>query len=242
MQYIVPKLVFYAVIFLCVPMHADSMYHEEGELALHKHLLIVSLGSDCMISITLRENGLRKAAFPFDWNFSLLLDKVILLLDEDFEHFLSPQHLTLNRDGQGKNNRYVVEFKHDSSFVDSRGVLSFDIWDKYQRRIARFRALRNYPGKVVFIRSTFDYYRFPFYDYGDEKMAKIDRKEAEALKEALKRYFPGLDFTLVTINYGAPAETPIAEVDNIIEYTIPSRHKKKSYSRIFKELLLRFNQ
>ncbi|MBI2743548.1 MAG: hypothetical protein HYX48_06495 [Chlamydiales bacterium] len=224
------------LVFGSATSYAD-IYNEEGDLLHSADPIVVTLGCDCMIALQLRAANLRSAAFPFDWNFSFIIDRVVELLDEDFEHYLSPNYLCLKK-SEVINTRYTIEFKHDGQFFDpGSGKISNEIYDKYQRRIARFRALKNYPGKVIFMRSAFDYHRFPFHDYGDERMGKIDAKEAEALRDALARYFPNLNFVLVVVNYDRSLAAPISGIDRVIEYRISSYHKRKSYERILTELL-----
>ena len=236
------KWILAAALFLySINLRAD-IYREEIHLPDNKRIVFVPLGCDCMVALQLREQGLRFEAFPFDWNFSFLLDKVIQLLNDDFQYFLDPDHLKITSPQEVMNFSYMIEFKHEGPFFDQqRKTISSEAYNKYQRRISRFRDLRNYPGKVIFIRSAFDYYRFPFHDYGDERMGMITTAEAMALEKTLERYFPSLDFTLVIINYDTPATPPILAIDKVIEYKISSRHKRRSYTEIFNELLLMFD-
>jgi len=205
------------------------------------HPLFVSLGCDCMPSIHLRGQGLRQAAFPFDWNFTFLLDKFLLILEEDFAAFLSPRHLIEKQVGGILNTRYMIDFKHDGIFLDATtGGISTDVSEKYERRIERFRNLRNYRGKVVFIRSAHDFARFPFYEYGDKNIGKINATEAVALRDALVRYFPHLDFALVIVNYDTASFPAITGIDRVIEFRISSYHKKASYAYILSQMIKRF--
>lgn len=61
----------------------------------------------------------------------------------------------------------------------------------------------------------------------------IDSKQARALKDALDRYFPKLDFTLIVLNYLEDFPIPIEESDNIIEFKIRKAHRHEDYKAVF---------
>src|ERR1700691_4435401 len=55
--------------------------------ALKHETLFVGLGSYCLPASLFRSNGLRKAAFPLDWNISLDGEGLIEMLRDQFQNF-----------------------------------------------------------------------------------------------------------------------------------------------------------
>ncbi|MBI2743534.1 MAG: hypothetical protein HYX48_06425 [Chlamydiales bacterium] len=217
-----------------------------GALNAESPPLFVSLGSHCEVAVKLRENGLRLKAYPFDWITTFDAKGFIQLLDEDFQHFVSEEQIIQHpyRPDYLENTCYQVEFRHEWPFLDHESsILRFVqqlsyIQNKYERRIDRFRQLASYPGKVFFIRTAFDFENDPHSYWAQERHARITKEEAEALKEALQRYFPSLDFTLVIINYTEEYARDITGVDRVIECKIRKSDKHGDYRRLFEALNL----
>jgi hypothetical protein len=100
----------------------------------------ISLGGDCMPAINLRQLGLRKEAYPFDW---VLLhnDTIATFLLNDFENYHS--NLIMNWNRWIKNLYHEIEFPHDYDTTTDDGWRDQipSVTEKYQRRIERFRNL-----------------------------------------------------------------------------------------------------
>lgn len=202
-------------------------------------ILFVSLGSHCEAAVYLQENNLRKASFPFDWLISVNCDSLIRLLDEDFRYFLEDRFLFRHpHHNIVENAYYELEFYHDWPFdTDWCNAERFscqiqDMKAKYERRINRFRELKNFPGKVYFIRTPFDSSNLFWKIKGSET---IDRNQAENLRNALKRFFPSLDFTLIVINYSE--EDPFEKSPDILEFKIKPSKMQTDYTKLFQQLI-----
>lgn len=140
--------------------------------------LFVSLGSSCAPAHLLRDAGLRKSAFPFDWILSFNGERLIHLLQEDFQKFTY-----VTREGDiFYNPWYELRFVHDGYDFQS-------FQSKYARRIARFRELDRWLGKVIFLR-----FAYP------QSAPEISDEEALRLDAALRDYFPHLGYLLVILN------------------------------------------
>ncbi len=202
--------------------------------------LYVSLGAYCEMAAKLRDNHLRHAAFPFDWLFSLDQEGFIAMLDEDFSSFFDERYLrpTPLEALFIENTHYALEFRHDfpSDHTNEAGRWERqrdEMRPKYERRIARFRQIRDYKGKVFFLRiamhgvDTFKGYQPP---------ETIDAKKAEDLRDALVRYFPGVDFTLAIIHFEDQEDIPTIEgKDQIVSFQL-RRDKAEDYQMMFKTL------
>lgn len=163
--------------------------------------LFVSLGSVCEVAHILREIGLRHASYPFDWITTIDTDGFMDLLRDDFEHFLDSASLSVLRQNAYPllNTYYKMEFLHDGRF--DKDVNMVDFKSKYQRRIDRFRNLRQYEGRVVFLRhaykfSTTDHHRV----YTCAENVEITDEHTTEIYDLLKSYFPHLMFTLLIVN------------------------------------------
>lgn len=231
-------------LFICVSLFSyDSPFDSpsDDEQSLDKRVLFVSLGTNCEPSLHLRDAGYRKAAFPFDWLVTANGERLVELLDKDFDDFLGDATIiySLNDCPTLANHHYQIEFRHD---------WPKDLWDKpfkypqefdylkakYQRRIDRFRNLRNYPGIVYFFRTAYDYSVYGNTYIWDNRFASIQDHEAQALKEALKRYFPSLKFVLVVINYGKEFLQTLSGIEGVLKFQIRKTDKHEDYKTIFR--------
>ncbi|HSX13497.1 MAG TPA: DUF1796 family putative cysteine peptidase [Chlamydiales bacterium] len=160
--------------------------------------LFVSLGSICVPAGLIREAGLRTSAYmPFDWLCSQDGEKLIELLREDFLNFFNQNYLTPHHTDNFLNTYYHLEFVHDQDIAND---LREKFFEKYKRRIERFRQLENYEGTVIFLRYASDvnpdfFYQFP-------ECAEITDLYAIRLHKTLSERFPKLNFNLLIINKG----------------------------------------
>lgn len=184
--------------------------------------LFVSLGAWCHTATALKQMGLRDAAYPFDWLASPSHDSLIELLNDDFQFFTDEEHFTQTTGYEHsfntlKHTRYNLLFHHDTpARYEKDDLESYQnhlatIKARYQRRIQRFRELRNYTGKVFFIRN-------PTWKEGADGQRNADY--AKELKEALDRYFPSLDFTLVIVNSTYESVSEIEGIEGVAHYKI----------------------
>lgn len=232
------------LLFWFVGVHA-----RDAEIAEYYHFrlkpLFVSLGSHCEVAVKLRENLFRNIAFPFDWLLTFNHEKLIELLDHNFQHFFDEQYFFRHPIHQHivENNYYEIEFRHDWPFTDLfSDSLRYqqqmqEIKSKYERRIERFKKLRDYSGKVFFIRAAYDFYNDPDPYWKRENINKQSAGQARELKNALDRFFPSLDFTLVIVNYQDEHAQAIEGIENVLEFKIRKTHKPEDYKAMFDRLL-----
>ena len=208
--------------------------------------VFVSLGCNCDVAEEMRNNQLRKGAFPFDWLCTFNPDSIKDLLDDDFQFFLDKQCLLQYpipiNSNQAVNLYYDIEFTHDNLPLDR-----WEEWEvqstlsKFERRINRFRNLRQYPGKVIFIRSSYNFKSFGMSHFQKEwwvmPTKKISSKQIQELKNALDRYFPDLDFILVMVNYTEESLLP-EEIPGVLEFKMNRYYRVDYYREMFKTLNL----
>lgn len=166
-------------------------------------MIFVSIGSWCNVSLNLRNLGLRKSAYPFDWIASVDCEKLLEIFRTDFRFFLDDAYLFI-KDNHIFNSYYNLEFPHDL-FTDPITIHQWNNFkDKYTRRIQRFKELETHLGKVYFIRSAFGYSNEPTRYFKCSENITISDDYSWRLFYALKERFPALDFTLVILDSAHP--------------------------------------
>ncbi len=159
--------------------------------------LLISLGDACPVASSIKAYGYRIASFPFDWNVSDF-EKIPQLLASDFEHFLSKDFLKPSQLGSFSiyNSLYNFDFAHDfhpphtMSYVEPswKESLLENVIKKYNRRIERFRNIKNYKSKVYFIHNN------------THNRSNYSYKNISETNDALKKFFPDINFTLIIFN------------------------------------------
>ncbi len=202
--------------------------------------IFISLGAQCEVAAELVTNQLRKEAYPFDWLVTLNHDRFAQLLNEDFANFLNDQFLFQNPEFPTiiENSYYEIEFRHDWTFPDlwtdpMRYALQLsEMGSKYERRIERFRNLKNHPGKVFFIRAAYDPLLSDSFFLRKEKPTLITQLDAQKLKNALDSYFPKLDFILIIINFVEDLAPKIEGITRVVEFQISKATNHKQYKEL----------
>ena len=221
--------------------------YEEDDLNLTRPVIYVGLGSHCQSAGQLREHHLVSRAFPFDWLISSCNDDFIKILYDDFAFFLDKIYLFSNPVNPWifENAQYKIEFRYEWLFPGDTNVTEdkFDqtievLKKKADRRINRFRKLRLYSGKVFFIRTASPNNGEYFWKAYDDLI--ITPQQALELREALRFYFPNLNFTLVIVNYSDRRPPDISELDGIVGFNVDSIdiNDTKIFDPIFKTLKL----
>lgn len=209
---------------LDLELEADSYmtfkdFNFEGNLDFNKPYVFVPLGLNCWPAQALRMHGFRDTAFPFDWLFTTDNDGLATCLNENFEHFSDPSCFIKFGKNDVENICYNFRFIHDwphngEHWNEQRYVeqLQF-IKNKYARRITRFNNLRDFKGKIFFIRAfntRHDYIGEPGWN----------THNVQKLHQALQQFFPMVDFTLVVISLTDPKVPEIDPLEGVIEYKI----------------------
>ncbi len=206
--------------------------------------LFVSLGSHCEPAVHIKENDLRRAAFPFDWLLTLDHDHFCKILDEDFAELLNENYFIQHpiHPLVLENTYYEVEFRHDWPSIEINDPQQQyqqqmeEVQTKYRRRIERFRQLDYYQDHVFFLRAAYDFNNDPQVYWGQRSQAQIGKEQAIEIKKHLDQFFPHLDFTLVILNYSDENVPKISGIDRVIEFKIRKDQKQEDYKRVFQIL------
>lgn len=207
-------------------LNADDVEDEVNIFLEIQEPIIVSLGSTCEVAHFLRNCNMRKAAFPFDWITTIDSEKFLDVLDQDFRHFFDEDFLYVGGSGPGPliHSYYRIEFLHEGDFRGGSYAPNMEkLKVKYKRRINRFRSLSEYQGKVIFVRTAFQYSTTdPHRYYFCANNLEITDEYATRLYQILRNHFPLLDFSLVVINHHGENEVKEEKRigDNIIKIRI----------------------
>ncbi|MFI5343498.1 MAG: DUF1796 family putative cysteine peptidase [Chlamydiales bacterium] len=217
--------------------HAEEANHQENDA----NPIYVSLGSHCEVTNFIGYNGLRTAAYPFDWMLTFNRS-LISVLEQDFAFYVDETYLKSHRFGV-VNRYYQIDFRHDwPDFgqnwhkMDIRRILP-EVQDKYQRRIERFYELAQHKGKVFFIRAPLDIdYSLDVYPTFTKEAKRITSEEALAIRNLLLDKFPNLDFNLIIINYAEEGAPPIVGLEKVHEFRVRLSHKFEDWENILLSL------
>ncbi len=216
-----------------------SLFFAFGILFCNEPPMFISLGSYCAPAYILKEMGLRKPVYPFDWILSIDGEKVIEILEDDFLHFLNPEYLIPAPKSELLTNTYYhLEFSHTKKskglpyYLDNEEFEQFIA--SYERRIERFRNLKTYPGKVYFVRvpsalSTFATFK-------DEKNLEISEDYAVRLYNTLKKRFENLDLSVIIINQSKDVREVRKNItENIVIFSLSTTPWQSIFTQLIQE-------
>lgn len=100
----------------------------------------ISLGFFCGVASSLSKYGFRSKSYPFDWYHSNF-KSVIHFIDTDFSDFLLKENLKVVPEKWPRFDdvKYDLRFSHDLKDENNFDLEYPDIYEKYARRIERFR-------------------------------------------------------------------------------------------------------
>ena len=137
-----------------------------------KSAIVISFGQSCTVAGAMRDCGIRREAYPFDWVVSPF-DAIYKAINDDFIHFLQEDSLTVRSDNWGILDYYGFQFVHDfpsilpndeqANLIGENHVTGGTLRDdwknfihpvqtKYQRRIERLKKILSGTDKVYIIR------------------------------------------------------------------------------------------
>lgn len=222
------------------------------EVLQRSSFVIVCLGADCQSLMHLRDYDLYQASFPIDWMVTRNTKDLIKLIENDFEHLVNFNHLTIRfKDGTNRllHDDYDIELPHildinkwGNSEFGLRPLKSSDsvnensleeiqaIKQKFDRRISRFHRLSQLQIPVYFFR---------FYVEPEDSLYEDNLKLFDVLLEK----FPKLDFKLYVVNLFDAGEEQIGHERLIFDTINPidniNIRSKKQPHKEFKAFLRR---
>jgi len=129
----------------------------------------ISLGDTCQPASILRKLGVRREAFPFDW-ITGSGNSIVKCIETDFNGFHTNLHFNSPHPDLGMNTVLTDDlgfsFHHDYPTIESRSTVDEEfirettivdnwldyyptVYEKYQRRIQRFRSILRSSDRVI---------------------------------------------------------------------------------------------
>jgi hypothetical protein len=156
-------------------------------------MIIIPIGVDCVPSIKMIKNNLRKMALPFDWN--VVYNGIHKIIENDFEGFIPEiDETTELKTVKSLNEKYDIFFMHHFSHLDyDADVL------KYNRRIDRFSdLLKTSQDEIVFLRKGHGIWNHTEHN-GKYNNLENEVENTNKLEKCLKEKYPELNFSIVLI-------------------------------------------
>lgn len=206
--------------------------------------IFVSLGSTPKVISYMKEAGVY-SSFPF--NLLLVTDGngLVTAIQEDLQYLFDKEALFQDMNFLGithrvVNIRYNFDFRHDWHEIDHNFEEYLPgIKERYEKQIEKFKNLKNYPGKVFFVRAAFpgDYVNPNYFlPKMSEESNVITHQHAAILKDALEHQFPNLDFFLVIINNNEDGYPAITDIDRVLEFKISKHQPLEDSVRLLRSL------
>ena len=181
---------------------------------------IIPVGINCDCSLYLRSMGIRRMAFPFDWNVTPM-KSVIALIENDFSEFLEKKNLIflppterllVNEDGDTVAinqdiitpvvcRKYKMLFPHD---FPKSAILAFDeIKSKYVRRINKLNELFHSDTSLIFVASAGPLNEWQNEQYVsalDSPVSYLLNNWETKLDKVLSARYPDLEYSICTLH------------------------------------------
>lgn len=204
--------------------------------------IIIPIGGNCSAAAAVSWHGLRKVAYPFDWNITPFA-ALYSLIENDFADFLKKENLILSEDETRVIDVvYGVQFVHDFPIYSNndspnlvgegaigQGHIRAEFLDyvdivreKYLRRIQRVRDAFNSNMRVILVR-----------DSGD-----THKDQAVNLYNLIKTKFPDLDLTLIVTSTWEDMREDwgLADIKNFYVAPDSESARKNEWKIIFQSL------
>ena len=158
----------------------------------------ISIGAHCSSASLLASTNLRSSASPFDWMMCFNAEKFKYILETNFKFFTDATCIRTLSDESIYNDEYQITFFHEGKgwTTGKYDLLLRNMQQKYARRIKRFRKLKHFNGKVVFVLTH-------LVESGNTVLPRdkisFSKESIDLYCKSLKSYFPKLEFTLVVI-------------------------------------------
>lgn len=172
-----------------------------------KSPVFISLGCDCQPAYHLALNGLREAAYPFDWTV-VPFDSLYSILENDFNGFFDKAYITDKNATSGGTEYPVINAKFNTVFPhEFKNKKDFEnnfknAEKKYCRRIQRFYETIKSGRPVFFIRHKL-----------------ITKNQAMGLDGLIQSKFPGLKYGLFIIGMAEEIKQDW-KMNNVLNYYI----------------------
>lgn len=165
---------------------------------------IIPFGHRCSSALACKYANIRKFSLPFDWNRTLFPNKIVKVLENDFNDFIPDVHNGIF------HNKYGITLAHFNPNINN-GV------EEYKRRIDRFIDIINQPKKIYFVYINEDY----LYDnsYRDNEFNDNIFNEMLELEKFITNKYINIDYNILYFNFKHHNIPNNSNIINIVLHT-----------------------
>jgi hypothetical protein len=157
-----------------------------NNFAITKNYNVIPFGHRCTSALACKYANIRNFSLPFDWCNPLYPNKILKVLENNFDDFIPDVYNGIFR------NKYEFSLAHFNPNINN-GV------EEYKRRIDRFIDIINQPKKIYFIYMNEDYLN----DKNSRKDEFNDRifNEMLELEKFIKDKYINIDYNILYFNF-----------------------------------------
>jgi hypothetical protein len=165
---------------------------------------VIPFGHRCSSALACKFANIRKFSLPFDWNIPLFPNKIVKVLENNFNDFIPDVHNGIF------HNKYGIELAHFNPNINN-GV------DEYKRRIDRFIDIINQAKKIYFVYINEDY----LYDnsYREDEFNDNIFNEMLELENFIKDRYINIDYNILYFNFKHHNIPTNSNIINIVLHT-----------------------
>ena len=170
---------------------------------------IIPFGHRCSSALACKYANIRKFSLPFDWNIPLFPNKIVKVLENNFNDFIPDVHNGIF------HNKYDIILSHFNTNLNN-GV------EEYKRRIDRFIDIINQPKKIYFVYINEDY----LYNssYRENEFNHNIFNEMLELEKFITNKYINIDYNILYFNFKHHNIPTNSNIINIVLHTTNLYH------------------
>lgn len=122
----------------------SHVINNPNDFVIENDYVAIPFGHRCTSALACKYANVRNFSLPFDWSIPLFPNKIIKVLENNFEDFIPDVYNGIF------HNKYGFDLAHFNPNID-KGV------EEYKKRIDRFIDILNQPKKIYFVYINEDY-------------------------------------------------------------------------------------
>jgi hypothetical protein len=164
----------------------SNVINNPNNFVIKNEYVVIPFGHRCSSALACKYANIRNFSLPFDWCIPVFPNKIIKVLENNFENFVPDVYNGIF------NNKYGINFPHFNPNINN-GV------EEYKRRIDRFIDIINQPKKIYFVYINEDYLYNDYYrqdvfnDYIFNQMLELEK--------FIKSKYINIDYNILYFNF-----------------------------------------
>jgi hypothetical protein len=166
--------------------------------------VVIPFGPQCSSALACKFANIRKFSLPFDWNVPLFPNKIVKVLENNFDDFIPDVYNGIFK------NKYDILLAHFNPNIND-GI------EEYKRRIDRFIHIINQPKKIYFVYINESY----LYNnsYRKNEFNNNIFNEMLELEKFIKNKYINIDYNILYFNFKDDIIPTNSNIINIVLHT-----------------------